>query len=91
MAPGPIMTRMPLRSALRRMHGVLRRMRMFVEEGLHHLHAFTAFRAAPTGGIHLLGALALSRGNRLFELPVSQRIADADIHGRILVDDQKLD
>ena len=84
------MTRTVLRSALRGLHGVLRGMRVIVEESLHHLHAFTAFRAAPTGGIHLLGALALSRGNRLFELPVSQRIADADIHGRILVDGQKL-
>ena len=85
------MTRTALRSALRRLHGVLRGMRVIVEERFHHLHAFPAFRTASAGGIHLLGALALSRGNRLFELPVSQRIADADIHGRILVDDQKLD
>jgi hypothetical protein len=63
---------------------------MLMKQFFHHLHAFAAFCPAATGGINLLGALALGRGNRLFEFTVSQRIADADIHGRILVYGLKL-
>lgn len=77
-------TRMASGEAIRRRQNRFGPPAVVAQQILHDLHAFAAFCPATTGGIHLIGALALTCRNGLFELPVGQRITNTDIHGHIL-------
>jgi hypothetical protein len=58
---------------------------MIPEQFFYQLDALTAFGPAATGGIHVLGALTLICRDGFLELAIGQRIANAYIHGRILL------